>query len=80
MLPPLPLPSVTSQPKNSGNVISAQPVSVDEVDGLQSPYSVPDNADAGDTEHLQHIPAQRCNARKGTGAEPARRTWLACSE
>jgi hypothetical protein len=55
---PLPLPksSVTSQPKNNGNVIEAQPIGSDEVDGLSSPYSVPENADAGETEHVQHVP------------------------
>jgi hypothetical protein len=26
------------------------------VDGLSSPYSVPENADAGETEHVQHVP------------------------
>jgi hypothetical protein len=61
----LPKSSVTSQPKNSGNEIEAQPIGSDEVDGLSSPYSVPENADAGETEHLQHVPAK--------GAAPVRR-------
>ena len=63
---PLPLPksSVTSQPKNNGNVIEAQPIGSDEVDGLSSPYSVPENADAGETEHVQHVSAK--------GATPVR--------
>jgi hypothetical protein len=64
-LPIIPEPSVTSQPRNSGNVIEAQPIGSDEVDGLSSPYSVPENADAGETEHLQHVPAK--------GAAPVRR-------
>jgi hypothetical protein len=62
--PPLPLPesSVTSQPKNAGNVIEAR--SVDDTDGLASPYAVPENADSGETTHTQHEPAP--------GAHPVR--------
>lgn len=54
---PLPQSSVNSAAPNSGNVIEAQPIGADEVDGVEpSNVEIPGNADAGDTDHVQHAP------------------------
>jgi hypothetical protein len=62
---PLPSPSANtaasetvSGAPNAGNPIEPEPVDAADVEGVQSDNDVPDNADAGATEHIQHVPVK----------------------